>query len=447
MIRLFDWLSQESLDLHSSLEAAGIGGCTVLINDDGCLPEGITSPYSFFCEMEMEKGSPLYFNQLEVPEFWQITGTNTKAEVWDYGTKKADIYYHEPKHLRLIKCVDWLGEDGQVIFTDHYNQHGRLFAKTYFDESQQAVMKSYRNRANQEILTEHLMTGESLLAWQGKTYHFKRKVDFFHFYFKVAKLDISRIWYNSLGLPFLISYYLQEEGEDILFWQERPRKEIPGNMRVILENKTHRTGRIIVQNQEAYAALAEQATDANMGRFSYLGYIYPSVRENQGRQSILILTNSDSLEGLETLVVALPDYTFHIGALTEMSQRLLQFEKYNHVVLYPNSTSETIERLFEECDIYLDINHGSEIVSSIRRAFENNLLIAGFHNTVHHADMVLNEAIFLPEESEKLVMYLRTVSLKEAAYRQRIMSGQETIAAYRTMLLSEELERKEAENA
>ena len=51
MIRLFEWLTQESLDLHYSLEESGIHGTSIVLNDDGFLPEGIISPYTFFCEV------------------------------------------------------------------------------------------------------------------------------------------------------------------------------------------------------------------------------------------------------------------------------------------------------------------------------------------------------------------------------------------------------------
>lgn len=435
MIRLFDWLNQESVDLHTSLEEAGFHGLTVLVNDDGCLPDGVTSPYSFFCGMEAGQGRPLYFNRLAVPEYWQITGTNTKGEIWNYGEKKADIYYHEPKHLRLVKTVDWLNKAGKVAWSDHYNQYGWLFAKTHFDDQQRAVMKTYLNQAGQEVLTEHLVTGDSLLNWQGATYYFKRKVDFFHFYFQQASLDTSRIWYNSLGLPFLISYYLPEDGQDLLFWQEGVKAEVPGNMKLILSQKTRRTKGVLVQQQEAYQQFVSLLPEEEKSRMRYLGYRYPSRRENQGRKEVLILTNSDQLEGFSTIVEELPDYTFHIGALTEMSQRLHAFESYGNVRLYPNIAASMIDQLFASCDVYLDINHGSEIVTSIRRAFENNLLIVAFDTTLHQGGMVMPEAVFNHQDPHALVTYLRNQeNIIEASQRQRTQTGQARVEDYRLIL-------------
>ncbi len=51
MIRLFEWLTQESLDLHYSLEESGIHGTSIVLNDDGFL-QGIISPCTFFVKLK-----------------------------------------------------------------------------------------------------------------------------------------------------------------------------------------------------------------------------------------------------------------------------------------------------------------------------------------------------------------------------------------------------------
>ena len=80
MIKLYDWLSQDSLDLDYSLNQAGFSGQTIVINENGFLPEGMTSPYAYFCGFEKAENSrPLYFNELPVPDFWQIAGNNSQG--------------------------------------------------------------------------------------------------------------------------------------------------------------------------------------------------------------------------------------------------------------------------------------------------------------------------------------------------------------------------------
>lgn len=47
--------------------------------------------------------------------------------------------------------------------TDHYNQHGWIFAKTYFYSDQQVSHKKYFNKSGQEVLSENILTGDILL--------------------------------------------------------------------------------------------------------------------------------------------------------------------------------------------------------------------------------------------------------------------------------------------
>lgn len=435
MIRLFDWLHQEAIDLQYSLEAAGFEAPTVVIHDDGYLPNGMTSPYSYFCHMEKGRGKPLYFNQVPVPEFWQITGTNNTGEIWNFSEKRGTIYYHEPKHLRLVKNVDWLNLAGKVYLTDHYNQYGWLYAKTYFNDQEQVLSKVYYNQKGEEVVLENHVTGSILLSWQKKSYYFENRSDFIRFYFEEAGLDTSAIWYNSLSTPFIISYYLGDKGEDILFWQEKIGDHIPGNMSLILEGHAKRTKRIIVQDQQTYEQIRSLLPKEQQSKVSYLGYIYPERRANQNQKKILILTNSDQLHGLDTLLEMLADYQFHIAALTEMSNKLTAYGDKEQVTLYPNTTPQQVAHLFEQCDIYLDINEGDEILSALRQAFESNLVIAGFEGLLHAPDFLLPEAIFSKEAPEALAAWLQAQKqLSETAKRQLAQSGQEQKERYQTVL-------------
>ncbi|MBM7636163.1 accessory Sec system glycosylation chaperone GtfB [Streptococcus saliviloxodontae] len=435
MIRLFEWLNQETLDLHYSLETAGLSGTTVLLNDDGCLPEGVTSPYSYFCGMSVGQGKARYFNQIRVPDYWQITGNNTKGEIWNKSDKMADIFYHEPSHLRFVKTVDWLDKKGQVRLSEHYNQSGWVFAKTYFDDKQQGLFKTYLTQAQEEVLIENLRTGAILLNWKDKVHHFTKKLDFILFYLKESGLDLSAIWYNSLAMPFMISYYLDLPGDDILFWQETIGEDVPGNMRIILSGRTHRSKRVIVQDKATYDKMQLLLSEEEKKRVSYLGYLYPEKSENSGQQKILTLTNSDQLEHLEFLVTSLPNYQFHIGALTEMSPYLMGFAQYDNVHLYPNIAQDQVRRLFETCSIYLDINHGSEILSAVRQAFEYNQLVLAFDKTSHNPQLTLADNCFQSDKPEQLVQYLSEIShIQDLVKQQRQGLGQDNPENYRRLL-------------
>ena len=64
---------------------------------------------------------------------------------------------------------------------------------------------------------------------------------------------------------------------------------------------------------------------------------------------------------------------------------------------------DVLDGLFQKCDYYFDINHGSEIVSAVRRAFLNNHLIFAFQETVHNLNYVADEHIFQLKDFEQMI--------------------------------------------
>ncbi|NQG19166.1 accessory Sec system glycosylation chaperone GtfB [Streptococcus suis] len=440
MIQLYDSFHQASKDLYYSLTQAGFQGPVVVINDDGFLPEGVTSAYSYYCQMETGQGCSLYFNQLQVPPFWEITGTNGEGEVWDYSQRKAKIFYAEPKHLRRIKNVDWFGPNEKVRFTDHYNRFGWLFARTYFNAEQKVTSRIYFNQAKQEVLVENFMTGDIQLNWQGKVYFFDNRVELFRHYFAEMGWELSEIWYNSLSTPFFLSYNSPEAGQDVLFWQEGIQEDIPGNMKVMLNSSHVRTQRVLVQQRQVYQKMMDILPEEQKAKIAYLGYIYPSLRENAGRKEILILTNSDQIEKLEELTQALPDFHFHIGALTEMSQRLMAFEAKSNITLYPNISQKQLQQLFQECDIYLDINHSGEVMDAVRKAFEQNMVILAFEQTVHNRDLIPASHRFDASQPTNMVMALAgfAASYPQMVALQREETSNESVTGYQQLLGKEE---------
>ena len=94
------------------------------------------------------------------------------------------------------------------------------------------------------------------------------------------------------------------------------------------------------------------------------------------------------------MVQAVPGMHFHIAALTEMSSRLMSVGQYPNVSLYPNVKDKVLDKLFEKCDIYLDINYEGEIADAVHRAFLNNQLIISFEETMHNAYYTADTNIF-----------------------------------------------------
>lgn len=411
IVLLLDQYSVDSENLYHSIVAAGYDCPAVVIEEDGFLPEHMMSVYGYFLGYDKNhpkvKGSPRYFNQIPVPDYWEISGNNTSGSVHDLYRERGRIFYAAPLHKRLVKVVDWLDECGVVRSSDHYNRYGALFARTIFNADGKKVNRSYFDAEGREVIMENFVTGDIILS-EEQVRIFHTKVSFICYFLKKAGYEDSRIFYNSLSTPFFVSQSREAAGrEDILFWQEPARGDIPGNMQLILQENASRTQTILVQKRKAYDKLI--ALGANPQIVQRVGFVYPFVKENRHRPEALICTNSDQIAHCQKLVEALPQLHFHIAAITEMSPKLMRMGQYDNVSLYPGIKMERLDELFASCDYYLDINHGSEIVSAVYQAFLHNHLLYAFVETIHNRDYIPDEHCYPMEKVEELIADLRSV--------------------------------------
>ncbi|MCR4830361.1 MAG: accessory Sec system glycosylation chaperone GtfB [Pseudobutyrivibrio sp.] len=414
IVLLFDYFNTGSQDLLASFENADYEVKTVVINDDGFLPDSVENVFDHFLgdfkAVENCPGKPLYFNQIQVPAYWQISGTNNGGSVHDKSKERGRIFYAEPKNKRLVKVVDWLDEDGHVKCSDHYNKYGCCYARTIFNKKSQRVSKSYFDVIGREIIVENYVTGDIALNIDGVTKIFKDRTEFVKFYFVKNGLEDSRIFFNSLSVPFFVSNSLptSKVGKgDILFWQEKTGSEIPGNMQMIFEGLANRCETVVAQNHQSYEKLLQ--LKAPKVALKELGYIYSFKKINGGKPSALICTNTENVEKLEELLKELPEVKFHVTALTEMSGKLLAHEKYDNVIMYPNIKMSTLENLFWDCDFFLDINHEGEIVDATRKAFIFNHVILAFQETSHGFGYTAPENIFSCTNYKSLVTRIKSL--------------------------------------
>ncbi len=127
------------------------------MDGDGFLPKGILSPYDYYSSKqnrEVFQEKELFYDFLEVPEFWEIRYAGDQAAVYDMGCKKADIYFAEPPEKNNVQRVEWRMEDGWVYRVDHYNQYALKYASEFRDMDGKVESKAYYSAGNQEVIVE-----------------------------------------------------------------------------------------------------------------------------------------------------------------------------------------------------------------------------------------------------------------------------------------------------
>ena len=110
------------------------------------------------------------------------------------------------------------------------------------------------------------------------------------------------------------------------------------------------------------------------------GIDYP-VNVYQPAMTCVNLTNSWHLEKIDYLVQTLPEVHFYIAAYTTMAPELMLLSRFENVTLYPNTFPLLVEKVIQQADVYLDINHDDKlsVVYDYISRFEKPILT--FDNT------------------------------------------------------------------
>lgn len=421
MILLMDQMTRHSTEMMKSLRACGVDCPAVSILYDGFLPEGVLSPYAHYIGDEGKEGKPLYFNRLPVSPYQEIKADGNGAEVLETGKLRGKVYYAQPREKRYVRIFDHLDEHGKVRWSDHFNYYGRMFAQTTLNENQRLLIKTYFDCNGEACITENFATGHVILKKDGREIIFTNKTDFVLYYLEDAGFDLDKILYNSLSTPFFVSQALHRkgvEGRDVLFWQEDVKDEIPGNMQAIFREGESRTEKIAVLYRPVYEKMQKMELDQQ--RFGLLGYHYDFLSENSGSNEIAIFTNSDNVLHLEKLVQELPEFIFHVAAVTEMSSKLMDLDKYENVRIYPNVRKKKVEDIRNRVSYLLDINDGKEILDAADEAFLRNHLILAFKETLHNEYRVAPKNIFSEKKVEKLIAALKECGADQKKLQARI---------------------------
>lgn len=439
IVLLVDYETREGIMLVTSFRAAGIPIDVVSLQDN--MPaNGFALSVQEFVAGENGNGRPLYYNEIVFPQEWTVDyGENGLGHITFQSREKGLVHFFDCEKRYQVESVDWYDLSGKLFASDHYNYYGHRYARTVYDETEKPIIKTWYTLEQKEAIVETLELGVFNYLLDGDNKTFTSSLDMLAYHMKQQRGHIQSVGINSLSTPFFFVNRIQEYIDSCcLFWQEPTRDDIPGNMTSIFSTPTSKIKVIYVQNHDAYSKLIALGADRNIVK--ELGYVYPFKKENRGAHKSLICTNSDNLAHIESIIQSLPEMEFHITAITNMSKKLLDLGRYENVKLYPGVKKQQLENLFDECDYYLDINYGSEIVNAVEEAFLHNHLLFAFSETIHNKRYVAADNLYCCEEKERLIETIKQCMVDTIARETRIIlqkqkSGAECAEKFRTLFV------------
>ena len=383
--------------LRQTLDCLGAATGIMVFEDDGFLPKGISSPYEYYiskqnCEQHVER--ELHYDSLQLPEGWNIWSDGMAVwdrhmEVYHMGHERAAIYFREihsshvanlaePPKNRIVQRIEWRMEDGRIYRVDFYNKYGLKYASEFRGADGTVETKVFYSDTNQEVIVEYPENDVVTLLENGAVKAFFNSRKEFIEYF------ILEVTVNEKMALFIQDHEMLE-ALDI-----KPDAEQAWGFALCPDDD------LLFQY--------ENLGGKNGFRFYEIPEHYPV---NGAKSEALILTRYDRIERIEELTQELPEVTFHIGANTLMSDRLMNLEKQGNVKLYPGLSQDILDELWDKCDFYLDINLYDEIRDAVNVAQQKNLLVMGFENTVHHKELIVNECVYSTEKYRKLALDIR----------------------------------------
>lgn len=367
--------------IQSFLQKVGFEPEIAVFEDDGFLPGDIITPYEYFIvrrTLEAMEEKPLFYNFIEVPAFWEIRADGDKGGIYDMGLRKAVIHFTQPIEKRNVKLLEWCTEDGWTYRMDHYNKYGLKYVSEFLSLNGEVESRVFYSVKNQETI---------VIQPQNDT---------------IALMDRGKLQAYFTSYDQFAAYYIEKavpSGTRILLIQNERQLEN------LLKRSDRENGWRCIMFQENKLLHEYIAGGGKKGcRFYDDPGKYP-VNHANGRA--LILTASDQIEGIEYLIKELPEMMFYIAANTQVSNKLYSLGTWENVQIYPQISGQNLEKMWEDCDFYLDINYYREIYDAINTASRRNLVILGFEDTLHDEDLVAEECVCCRSDYEGMVRKIK----------------------------------------
>lgn len=417
MIFFSDKYTDEIKKLRETLDCLDTDMKITVLEDKAFLPGGVFSPYEYYISKQNKKRHverKLFYDALPVPEYWEVRDNSKNVGIYYMGCERAVVYFHERREERkvsppgsenvaesqsvapvmiaengcivsmdatgkgVVQRIEWRMEDGRIYRVDFYNKYGLKYASEFRGADGTVETKVFYSDTNQEVIVEYPENDVVTLLENGAVKaFFNSHKEFIEYFILEVTADKK--------MALFIQNYEMLEALDI-----KPDAEQAWGFALCPDDD------LLFQY--------ENLGGKNGFRFYEIPEHYPV---NGAKSEALILTRYDRIERIEELTQELPEVTFHIGANTLMSDRLMNLEKQGNVKLYPGLSQDILDELWDKCDFYLDINLYDEIRDAVNVAQQKNLLVMGFENTVHHKELIVNECMYSTEEYRKLALDIR----------------------------------------
>lgn len=358
---------------------------------------------------DMHKEKELYYAFIDIPQYWGIRADGLNGAIYDNKTKKANIYFKNPKEKRMVSRVEWIDRNNTVYRIDYYNKYGYKYCSENVKCGNVISREFYDRNGDIKVIEQTVSKTYTTLGTGISPRSYRGFADYLEAYLKSNEIYDENIWLTS---DEILNKFAGDYGNFKISYLPQNRL----NSDLTETNQTNKAFRILCIEEQQVNWYKENS-DCKCDRL----YLYFENNELKfGKKEAFIITETDQLEYIEQLINDFPEIIFHIAASTIMSDKLTRLDINNNVELYPCITEQKRKELFERCDVYLDINHYRELYNVVNQALINNMLILAFDNTVHSKELYPMENIIDSSNYVKMKETLKNIITNRMIFNEYI---------------------------
>lgn len=401
MILIVDELGNAEKNILELIENVGFKDCKTIEAID------------LFCgkseNNDVLKEKDLYYVFIDIPQYWSVRADELNGAIYDNKTKKANIYFKNPKEKRMVSRVDWIDRNNTVYRIDYYNKYGYKYCSENVKGGNVISREFYDRNGDIKVIEQTVSKTYTTLGTANSPRSYRGFADYLEAYLKSNEIYDENIWLTS---DEILNKFAGDYGNFKISYLPQNRL----NSDLTETNQTNKAFRILCIEEQQVNWYKENS-DCKCDRL----YLYLENNESKfGKKEAFIITETDQLEYIEQLINDFPEIIFHIAASTIMSDKLTRLDINNNVELYPCITEQKRKELFERCDVYLDINHYRELYNAVNQALINNMLILAFDNTVHSKELYPMENIFDSSNYVKMKETLKNIITNRMIFNEYI---------------------------
>ena len=400
IICIVDRVDETVYKVQTSMKIAGYDVKILSLHREDETRDYIWTPFtlSSYIRLEDQSSTPLFFNNLPVPKFWEIATDGYSGSIWDKGVQKGRIAFRE--NSRDVSFVMLQDPVTKGDIQEYYNIYGWCYRQDVIEDGK-VVLQTFFNDMGEETVLYYPL--QDKVVQMGKT---TSPSIFSHYDDFTEAMIRSAIEEASLAIlldPALLEKIPEALTSKIVLWKTKQDTN----------SLSERATKIIVG--EKFPALQVQAHQ-QVVRLDYLYDLEPTTV----RPEVFILTHTEMLLQIRECIEGLPEFHFHIAAITEMGGQLLALQNYPNVSLYPGADREKIMSLFQRCSIYLDINYDIELFDACETAIIHQQLLLSFEDTCHRRDLILPENVYHADQVQEMVDKIHNLLADEDRFQEII---------------------------